>query len=143
MTNVSKKPLADKDYRQLSAQFSNTLTRLTPTNSDGFINDLLGPEEKIMLMKRLAAIVMFAEGHSSYRVWVTLNLSPSTANGILQKLDAGHYEHIRKLFVKHKTDYKRLLSIIDTISRAGLPPLAGPGRWSGLSPMRGTRTKRK
>ncbi|HMA77751.1 MAG TPA: hypothetical protein VKP88_01260 [Candidatus Paceibacterota bacterium] len=143
MTNVSKKQLQTDEYRRLSKQFSNTLARLTAITSEGFIDDLLGPEEKTMLIKRLAAIVMYGEGYSSYRVAQTLNISPATANTIRIQFESGSYENIRKLFVRHKTDYRKLLNIIDTISRAGLPPLAGPGRWGELASVRGTRSKQK
>lgn len=143
MTNISKKPLGGCEYRRLSTQFSNTLARLTSATSEGFIDDLLGQEEKTMLMKRLAAIVMYGEGYSSYRVSHTLNLSPATANTIRTQFESGKYENIRKLFVRHKTDFRKLLKIIDTISSAGLPPLAGPGRWGELASVRGTRSKRK
>jgi hypothetical protein len=143
MARISKFPLHVTDQERLNQQLAKTLARLTTTTSDDFLNELFGPEEKLMLAKRLAAVVMYAEGHSSYRIWKTLHLSPATANTIRSQFEAGKYEHIKKLFVRHKTDYRQLLKIIDTISRAGLPPLAGPGRWGELSSVRGTRSRRR
>lgn len=142
MTNISKQPLPPKEEQKLFAQFSKTIARLNSQNSDGFITDLLGPEEQIMLTKRLAAIVMYAEGYSCYRVWNTLHISPSTAHKIAEQFEANKYTHIQKLFIKHKTDYKKLLSVIDFIARGGLPPMAGPGRWGDLASVRGTRSKK-
>lgn len=143
MARISKHALTKTDQQRLNQQLSRTLSRLTIANSDKFLNELLGPEEKLMLAKRLAAIVMYAEGHSSYRIWKTLHLSPSTANAIRTQFESGKYEELRKLFVRHKTDYRKLLNIIDTISRAGLPPLAGPGRWGNLASVRGSRSRHR
>lgn len=131
MTNVSKQKMPKRDLDKIYAQLHNIVGKLNKHSSSLFFNDLLGPEEQIMLTKRLAAVVMFIEGNSSYRVWQLLKLSPSTAEHIRHDYANGRYDNIEKIITKNKADYEQFWKTLEVVLRAGMPPM-GRGRWKSL-----------
>lgn len=131
MTNVSKKKLPEKEFGKLYSQLNVLVAGLDKQSSSAFFSDLLGPEEKIMLVKRLAAVVMFIEGNSSYRVWQLLQLSPSTAEKIRFDYERGRYDNLKRIITKKKKDYEAFWQTLEVILRAGMPP-QGRGRWRSV-----------
>lgn len=131
MTHISKNQLEPKYLNELFKQFSSTVSLLNSSTSSNFFDDLLGDEEKIMIAKRLAAIVMFIEGNSSYRVWQLLKISPSTADRIKLNYDIGKYKNIENLLKSNKFAYEKLWTALEIILQAGMPP-RGRGRWKSV-----------
>lgn len=131
MTNVSKRKLPQKEFDALYSQLHGLTAQLDKTSSKAFFDDLLGTEEKIMLVKRLAAVVMYIEDNSSYRVWQLLNMSPSTAEKIRLDFESGRYNRITKLITKNKSGYVNFWKTLETILQAGMPP-QGRGRWKSI-----------
>ena len=131
MTNVSKKKLPKVEFDRLYLQLNVIIGSLNKNQSALFFTELLGPEEKVMLTKRLAAVVMFIEGNSSYRVWQLLEMSPSTAEVIRRDFETGRYDNIVMIFTKNKSDYRKFWETLDVILRAGMPPM-GRGRWKSV-----------
>lgn len=131
MAHLSKQQLDPKHLRMLSKQFEQIIASLNAQSSPLFLDELLGEEEKVMLAKRLAAIIMFMEGNSSYRVWQLLKLSPSTADRIGLNYENGKYAHIETALKSKKSDYERLWETLEIILRAGMPPM-GRGRWKSV-----------
>lgn len=131
MTNVSKKKLPKVEFDRLYLQLNVIIGSLNKNQSALFFTELLGPEEKVMLTKRLAAVVMFIEGNSSYRVWQLLKMSPSTAEVIRRDFETGRYDNIATILTKNKTDYRKFWETLDVILRAGMPPM-GRGRWKSV-----------
>ena len=131
MTNVSKKKLPKVEFDRLYLQLNVIIGSLNKNQSALFFTELLGPEEKVMLTKRLAAVVMFIEGNSSYRVWQLLQMSPSTAEVIRRDFETGRYDNIVMIFTKNKSDYRKFWETLDVILRAGMPPM-GRGRWKSV-----------
>ncbi len=128
MAHLSKQLMTEEKQTELFKQLSDIIARLDKTQSPKFLEELLGEEEKLMLSKRLAAIILFIEGHSSYRVWTLLKISPSTADRIRLNYQIGQYGNIQKFITENKTEHARILNILETILQAGLPP-RGRGRW--------------
>ena len=128
MTHVSKNALTQEKQRELFEQLHKVIARLNKSHTPAFLNELLGEEEKIMLAKRLAAIVLYIEGNSSYRVWTLLKISPSTADRIRLNYQIGRYNAIQKFITGNRTEYARILKTLEAILQAGLPP-RGRGRW--------------
>lgn len=128
MTNISKNELPEAELNKLTNQFNKTLGNMTEKTAPRFLSELLGKEEKIMLTKRLCAVIMFMEGNSSYQVWQALHVSPTTANKIKLKFDCGQYKHIVTSLKSNRTDYENIWKILDVVLSAGLPP-RGKGRW--------------
>lgn len=133
MTHISKHQLPKDDLDTLFIQLSNTISQLSEKVSADFLDDLLGNEEKVMLAKRLAAIVMFIEGNSSYRVWQLLKLSPSTADRLRLNYEIGKYRNIEKVLKSDNKRYEDFWTILETILQAGMPP-RGRGRWKSIFP---------
>lgn len=105
-----------------------TIAGLSRTTTETFLDELFGVEEKIMLSKRLAAIVMCIEGNSSYKIWKKLKLSPSTSERIHYNYKSGAYRHIEKIFKEKPNDFKRFSNMLEIILNAGMSP-RGKGRW--------------
>lgn len=112
-------------------QFGKVIGGLDRHTSPTFFTDLLGPEEKIMIAKRLAAIAMFNEGNSSYRVWQLLKISPSTAERIRLNYEVGRYKNITLALTANRRNYEEFWEALEVILSAGLPP-RGRGRWKGV-----------
>ena len=131
MTNVSKQKLPKKHLDKIYKQLHNAVGRLNNRTSAEFFNDLLGPEEQIMLTKRLATVAMYIEGNSSYRVSQLLKISPSTAENIRKDYEMGRYDNVKKILTKNKADYEQFWKTLDVVLRAGMPPM-GRGRWKSF-----------
>lgn len=131
MTNVSKKVLPEKDLAGLYKQMDKFVGALDTQSSAHFLAELLGPEERIMITKRLAAVAMYAEENTPYRVWQLLNLSPTTADRIYEDFANGRYKHTVVLMKKRKKDYEEFWEALEAILRAGMPPRSR-GRWKSV-----------
>ncbi|MAZ56225.1 hypothetical protein CL653_00330 [bacterium] len=119
MVHVSKTTLKKKDLQKLFSQLNETVGRLNKQQSEDFLSTLLGEEEKIMLAKRLSAILMLAHGQSTYRVTEVLKLSSSTLKIYKSKLDDGKYDLLLTAIRKQKKGYLELLETIDSILHLG------------------------
>jgi hypothetical protein len=131
MTNISKHSLSEKDLAGLYKQMDKFIAKLDTTSSAYFLSELLGAEERIMVAKRFAAIAMYAEGNTPYRVWQLLHMSPTTAERIHLDFEVGRYKHTVGLMKKHKKDYAEFWETLEVILRAGMPP-RGRGRWKSV-----------
>lgn len=134
MVRLNKTGLSQKQLDVLFAQLNQTLGRLEPKQTSAFLSELLGSEERIMLAKRLAIIILLLEGKSLYNISHTLKVSPTTAEKVKFKLDSGHYKQILKTLGKNKTDYFAILEAIDDILHLGgiLPHYNGLDRYRHL-----------
>ena len=119
MVNVSKSSLSQKKLDDLFDQLNSTIGRLDDKQSDAFLSSLLGHEEKIMLAKRLAAIIMLINGQSLYRVSDVLKISPTTAKAYRDALAKGSYSPLIKAIKKKKANYVQLIETVDSILHLG------------------------
>jgi len=78
------------------------------------LTDLLGPEEQVMLAKRLAAITLLQRGQSIYKTASTLHLSPATAGRIKTNLDNHQYDKVLQLLTSNGNLLHELLTALDT-----------------------------
>jgi len=132
MTNISKRPLDPEVSKQLFTQLCSVLGQLDRAKVSDFLADLLGPEERLMLAKRLAAILMLEHGYSIYKTSESLAISTSTAKSIQRRLQSGSYDHLLKALVRKKNRHilLELLEAVDDILHLGglLPHYNGPDR---------------
>lgn len=119
MVRVSRNRLGQKELDKLFDQLNHTVGKLSQRQSEQFLTDLLGQEEKIVLAKRLAAIVMLTEGQSLYKVSETLKISTSTARNFQLKLQTGRYQRLLSVIQKNKIHYLELLDTLDSILHLG------------------------
>ncbi|OIP76810.1 MAG: hypothetical protein AUK16_03085 [Parcubacteria group bacterium CG2_30_44_11] len=134
MTNISKSPLSSAQQKKLFTQLSICISTLNKEKTDTFLSDLLGYEERIMIAKRLAAIIMLIQGQSLYRVAITLHISPATAQTFALRLEAGEFTSITKLLKQDKHTFVNLLNALDSILHLGglLPHYNGLDRYNGV-----------
>jgi len=128
MPHVSKRKLPSSVEKAMLAQLL-SLSDERRVGRDA-LTDLFTQTEQVMLAKRLAAIALFLEGASIYRVWRSLAISPSTAARLRRNLAVGEYQAIEKLFRTRK-QREQFWSKLESISRGGLPEM-GKGRWKWL-----------
>lgn len=135
MVRLNKNLLTEQQFEQLFIQFVRILDPNKSTSTDGVLREILGEEERIMIAKRLATIVLLLEGKSLYNIATTLKISPSTAEKIKQHLDDGDYETILSRLGKSKRNYFAILDTIDSILHLGgiLPHYNGLDRYKNIS----------
>lgn len=134
MVHLTTEQLSKKQLDALFTQLNQTLGGLNADKTNLFLSELLGTEERIMLAKRLAAILLIIEGTSLYRTGRILKISATTAERIKDRLDGGTYTEILKLLGKNKKNYFAVLETLDSILHLGgiLPHYNGIERYRGL-----------
>ncbi len=119
MANLSKRKLSDKQLLQISCQLNVVLGKLSPDKTGPFLAELLGYEERIMIAKRFAMILMIEKGFSSYKISSILKVSTATAEKIAKKFDRGDYNQILSSIKKNKKDYLKILDVLDSALHLG------------------------
>ncbi len=95
------------------------LGKLSIVQTGEFLEALLGPEEQLMLAKRLAIIVMIHEGYSLYKISDSLKVSPATASKIKFYYDQDHYAPILTALKNNKPVYLAIIQSIDSMLTLG------------------------
>lgn len=131
MVRLNKTSLYSKQIQDLLLQLAKVTAPKEAAHAHAILSELLGTEEQIMLAKRLAAIVLLAEGYSSYKISRTLKLSKSTIATISFKMERGDYKAVLKTLGKDKKDYFAILKALDDILHLGgiLPHYNGLSRY--------------
>ena len=131
MTNVSKQKLKKEFQDQLFNQFSELLSSGNKKQTHNFLLALLTDSEKIMFVKRVAAVLMLSKKHSPYRIAETLKISETTANKMRLAYEVGEYSSIVELSKKKEFDSKKFWATIDVCLRLGMPSM-GKDRWDSI-----------
>jgi len=130
MTNVSKNALKKEVTEKISNQFIRLISDYEKFNkSSNFVNEFFTKSERIMFAKRLAIIFLILEDLPQISISEALKVSPTTVNKIAVVLDRGGYQSTRKYF-KDKKHRQSFWYQLEVILRAGMPPIAGRGRWA-------------
>jgi len=130
MTHISKQILSTNVTKRLVRQFAQFMQQSNVKFFDAFFTEA----EQIMFMKRLAIVLMLHENFSKYRIAQVLQVSESTVARIGIAYQAGKYDTFLAQSRKTGFDSKKFWDTIEVVLRAGLPPMAGKGRWRGLPP---------
>jgi len=154
MTNVSKRRVKKEIFESISKQFIKYVSNLdTSEKTKNVLSELLTDTERVMLFKRFMAIVMLGRNYSFVDIEEVLKLSPTTISRLQREMKRGDYDYIleqmpekssSKIEIKKSYKERRELGVLETILRAGMPPIVGPGRWSGgpyASAVKGTRRR--
>ena len=130
MPHISSKKLKKEHLQKLYNEFSVALEKSARKSwVKIFLNDFLTRTEKIMLAKRFAVIYLLSKDVPASYIAEALYMSPATIFRMSLKYDIGKYSSLLKTM---KDDNKELWKILEKILRAGLPPIAGRGRWKFL-----------
>lgn len=130
MPHISTQNIDQILLEKLFSDLERLIADTTAKDSGLIINALLTKTERIMLTKRLATALMFAQGHSQYTVWNTLKLSPSTAQKMFLQYETGLYAPLIKI-TKHAT-HEKIWDTLELILQAGMPS-RGKDRWKFLN----------
>lgn len=119
MVRINKSQLSEEQLAALFNQLSGTFGKLNANETELILSELLGPEEKIMLAKRLAIILLILEGNSLYKISKILRVSPTTAEKMKTGLDTGKFDELVKVLGKNEKDYFKILNALDNILHLG------------------------
>ena len=100
MPHVSPNTINKKILEQIYKAFFKAATSRHVSQKDhqAFFYELLTPTEKIMLGKRLSAIILLSKGATPYQASKTLKLSQTTTAKLSVRIDKGLCNHIVKLW---------------------------------------------
>ena len=134
MVRLNKHHLHEAQQQKLFTQLSTTLGKLSSDKTGLLLSELLGTEERIMLAKRLAALILLTENKSMYKTAKLLKLSPATTQKIKRQLEEGQYDQTISILGKNKKDYFVILETLDSILHLGgiLPHYNGIDRYKHL-----------
>lgn len=134
MTNISKKYLPEAQLHKLQEELTRTIGQLQTKEAGYFLEELLGEEERVMIAKRLGAIILLSQGHTIYKTAETLKLSTSTVSQYEEKLSKGLYQHITSVAKKNKKGISDFLDTLEWILHGGgiMPRRAGFDRYKGI-----------
>jgi len=131
MPHISGEKLEQKLFADLFGQLIVLQTGLNKKEAESFFSTLVTDTEKIMLTKRCAVILMLSQGHSPYRIWNTLKLSPSTVARLNAQYEEGDYDDLVKIFKKKHIDCEKFWKTLELVLRGGMPSMVGD-RWKHL-----------
>jgi uncharacterized protein YerC len=134
MVRINRHKLAPEKLEELFRQFSALLSSSSNKNVHLLLKQLLGPEERVMLAKRLAVIVMLDQKHSYNRIADVLHISPSTAANVSNRLNKKQVEKVVSVLKKDKVNYEAIIEVIESILTVGgiMPSRAGLDRYRGI-----------
>ncbi|MCX6752243.1 MAG: Trp family transcriptional regulator [Candidatus Nomurabacteria bacterium] len=130
MPHVSSKKLKKEHLQKLYNELGTALEKSARKSwTKLFLNDFLTYTEKIMLAKRFAVIYLLSKDVPTSYISESLCMSPTTIFRMSAKYDIGRYSSLLKAIKKDDTE---IWKILEKILRAGLPPIAGRGKWKFL-----------
>lgn len=111
MTNISKQKIDSEDYTIAYNALVQLISKLKGSSALCLIDELLTESEKIMIVKRFAAIYLFENQYSPYRVCRVLSVSLSTAQRIQEQYDQGQFDSIvKKIGKKEQSTFFALIN---------------------------------
>jgi uncharacterized protein YerC len=119
MVRLNRQELDQEQLKKLLGELSKTVAQLPTSQVDSFLSELLGAEERIMIAKRLAIIVLLLEEYSLYEIGNLLKVSPTTAGILKQKLEHGELTSVVRQITKDKKTYGDLFTALDSILHLG------------------------
>jgi len=134
MVRLNKNTLSQKQTDQLFQQLVMLMNPGEASTTSDVLREILGPEEQLMIAKRLAVIVLLLENKTLYNIANILKISPATAEKIKRNLDEGRYMQIIIHLGKSKRNYFAILDTIDSILHLGgiLPHYNGLDRYKNI-----------
>jgi uncharacterized protein YerC len=124
MTKISRRFLNKELENHIFELFLNTIVEIrNPADARNFIEDLLSPTERIMLLKRLAIAVLLTKGFTYDDIDDTLKVSRSTIMNVsiwLKHGKSGYTRAVKKILETQKR--KEFIDKIEEILLKLSPP---------------------
>ena len=111
MTNVSTKKVGAIDYELARKQLIKLISKLETGGASHLINELLTETERVMLIKRFAAVFMFQQNYSSYKVSQVVGISLSTSQRFYKNYQNGNFDNL--LACIPKAQKSEFLSLVE------------------------------
>ncbi len=111
MTHVTQKKVEAIDYKKAEKQLVRLISKLETSGASHLINELFTEAERIMLIKRFAAIFMFQQDYSTYRVSQAIGISISTSQLFYKSYLEGHYDNLLSCIPKNQKN--EFLAIVE------------------------------
>jgi uncharacterized protein YerC len=110
MTHISRNEVDSIDYLQAQEQLTIMISKLNASGATNFINELFTETERIMIIKRFAAIFLFQQEYSTYRVSQAAGISTSTSILIYKNYQNGNYDKLlSSISKKQKNEFLALI----------------------------------
>ncbi len=119
MVQISKSPLSKSDEIALFIQLTRLFSKKSDTEMQGILSDLLGYEEKLMLAKRFAIVVLLWKKQSIYSIAKIVHVSTSTVARIHQNYHMDAYMNIIEALDKRNPSIMAILKSIDDVLHLG------------------------
>lgn len=119
MTNISKKVLNSKQEAALADQFFNVLAKKPADKVETLLVSLLGYEEKLMIVKRFAVIIMLWRKCTKYEIAQKLRVSTSTVSRIEDNYRNNKYADIITMLENKGVSVVAILEGIDSALHLG------------------------
>ena len=144
MVRVSVENLSEQQLHKLDEQLVQAFTNCSDQQVGDILLMLLGREERIMLAKRYAAILLLEKGHSIGQTARSLDMGIATASRIRSDLVTGRYRPLVTVFEESKLDLDTVLSGLEKVLRlGGVLPMYGDSMRSVVEGNPGRSHKRK
>ncbi|OGZ10696.1 MAG: hypothetical protein A3D67_02410 [Candidatus Lloydbacteria bacterium RIFCSPHIGHO2_02_FULL_51_22] len=139
MVRLSSHPLKRKVLVVITDQLIISLLRAkTHKDAETTLKALLSEPERIMIAKRLAIALLLEKKCSFSVIKRTLKVSQSTIARIQNDGKQGRLSSaIRRFRESGHESNQGFLDALETLLRAGMPPIVGPGRWRYLDELAG------
>ena len=111
MTNVSRHKINEPDYVLAHRELVVLISSLNKQNASVLIEELCTEAEKIMLVKRFAAILLFSHKYSAYRVATVVGISVSTAQRLYRQYEQAEFEGLLRCVTKKQQ--REFVSLIE------------------------------
>lgn len=129
MTKVSKRLLNKNLEDRIFEVFIKTIVDLkNPADVQNFINDLLSPVERIMLVKRLAIAILLTKGYTYQMIDETLKVSHPTIMKVSLELKYGTNNGYKKVvdnFLEHQKREETIDKIEELLLQISPPKALG------------------
>jgi len=129
MSKVSKRLINNNLENRIFEVFIKTIVDLKkPIDVQNFLNDLLSPVERIMLIKRLAIAILLTKGYTYEKIDETLKVSHPTIMKVSLGLKYGinnGYKKVIDNYLRHKNREESIDKIEEILLQLSPPKALG------------------
>jgi len=119
MARVSKNNLNPKQKAELESQLTEVIGKMNTNLAQYFISEFFGPEERIMLAKRLAILALIHEQRPIHRISTYLHTSETTVANLRKRYANDEFTNTIKALTKNKATYIQFIDLLDSILTVG------------------------
>lgn len=119
MARISKQALSEQQQADLSRQLTEVIARMDIFQTQNFLSEFFGKEEKIMFAKRLAIIVLLHHDRPIHRIATYLHVSEATVLKLHHRYERGEFNCTLETLHKNKKVFTEFIAILEAILTVG------------------------